>query len=116
VAAVTRAPAGIVRSVPETRRMLEGVAKEVAAVAKGLNVNLNADAAALTMTLIDRLPADGTASMQRDIMEGRPSELASQSGAVARLGLETGVPTPLNTFIYSALRPLEMRARGEIEF
>jgi len=116
VAAVTRAPAGIVRSVPETRRMLEGVAKEVAAVAKGLNVNLNADAAALTMTLIDRLPADGTASMQRDIMEGRPSELASQSDAVARLGMETGVPTPLNTFIYSALRPLEMRARGEIEF
>jgi 2-dehydropantoate 2-reductase len=116
VAAVTRAPAGIVRSVPETRGMLESVAKEVAAVAKGLNVNLSPDVVPITMTLIDRLPADGTASMQRDIMEGRPSELSSQSGAVARLGLETGVSTPLNSFIYSALMPLEMRARGEIEF
>ncbi|MBI4962944.1 MAG: 2-dehydropantoate 2-reductase [Desulfomonile tiedjei] len=116
VAAVTRAPAGIVRSVPETRRMLERVAKEVTAVAKGLSVELSPDAVALTMTLIDNLPAGGTASMQRDIMEGRPSELASQSGAVARLGLEAGVPTPMNSFIYSALLPLEMRARGEIEF
>jgi 2-dehydropantoate 2-reductase len=116
VAAVTRAPAGIVRSVPETRRMLEGVAKEVAAVAKGLNVDLSPDQVTLTMTLIDRLPADGTASMQRNIIEGRPSELSSQSGAVERLGVETGVPTPLNSFIHSALTPLEMRARGEIEF
>lgn len=116
VAAVTRAPAGIVRSVPETRLMLEGVAKEGAAVAKALGVDLGVDAVDLTMTLIDRLPADATASMQRDIMEGRPSELASQCGAVARLGLETGVPTPLNSFIYAALVPLEMRARGEINF
>jgi len=116
VAAVTRAPAGIVRSVPEARQMLEGVANEVAAVAKALKVNLKPDSVALTMDVIDRLPADGTASMQRDIMEGRPSELSTQNGAVVRLGLECGVPTPLNSFIYSALLPLEMRARGEIEF
>jgi hypothetical protein len=30
--------------------------------------------------------------------------------------METGVPTPLNSFIYAALVPLEMRARGEINF
>jgi len=30
---------------------------------------------------MDSLPPSGTASMQRDIMEGRPSELEAQTGA-----------------------------------
>ena len=54
--------------------------------------------------------------MQRDIMEGRPSELSSQNGAVVRLGRKEGVPVPLNEFIYSSLTPLELRARGEVQF
>jgi hypothetical protein len=36
--------------------------------------------------------------MQRDIMEGRPSELEAQTGAAVRLWQATGVATPLNTF------------------
>jgi len=51
--------------------------------------------------------------MQRDLMEGRFSELEVQTGAVVRLGLEAGVPTPVNTFIYNSLLPQEMNARGE---
>jgi 2-dehydropantoate 2-reductase len=54
--------------------------------------------------------------MQRDIMEGRPSELAAQNGAVARLGEEVGVATPAHSFIYSSLLPAELRARGELQF
>jgi 2-dehydropantoate 2-reductase len=56
------------------------------------------------------------ASMQRDLMEGRPSELGSQNGAVVRMGLESGVPTPLHSFIYHSLLPQELRARGEVAF
>ena len=51
--------------------------------------------------------------MQRDLMEGKPSELEVQNGGVVRLGLEVGVPTPVNTFIYHSLLPQEIRARGE---
>jgi 2-dehydropantoate 2-reductase len=65
---------------------------------------------------VDQLPPSATASMQRDIMEGRPSELRWQNGAVVRLGQEADVPTPTNAFIYHALLPLELKARGEIEF
>ena len=50
--------------------------------------------------------------MQRDILEGRPSELESQNGAVVRLGGEAGVPTPVNREIYERLRPLEERNRA----
>jgi 2-dehydropantoate 2-reductase len=50
--------------------------------------------------------------MQRDIMEGRPSELEAQNGAVVRLGEAAGVQTPVNRFFYAALLPQEKKARG----
>jgi ketopantoate reductase len=55
-------------------------------------------------------------SLQRDIAAGKPSELDAWSGAVHRLGRETGVPTPVNTFVYSTLQPQEQRARGQLSF
>jgi 2-dehydropantoate 2-reductase len=50
--------------------------------------------------------------MQRDITQGRPSELESQNGAVVRIGKELGVRTPVHEFIYHALLPMETAARG----
>jgi len=47
------------------------------------------------MKFIDNIGPAVIPSMQRDIMDGRPSELGAQSGAVVRMGLEAGVPTPV---------------------
>jgi 2-dehydropantoate 2-reductase len=116
VGAVTRAPAGALRSLPETRAMLEQAMQEILAVAQARGIALPREAVARTMALIDGLPPEGTASMQRDLIAGRPSELESQNGAVARLGAEVGVPTPLNDFIYRSLLPSELRARGRLDF
>ncbi|HEX9728705.1 MAG TPA: ketopantoate reductase C-terminal domain-containing protein [Gemmatimonadales bacterium] len=54
--------------------------------------------------------------MARGIVEGRPSELDAWTGAVVRLGAESGVPTPVHEFIYTSLLPLEGRARGTLAF
>ena len=54
--------------------------------------------------------------MQRDVMAGRPSELEAQNGSVVRLGRAVGVETPLHAYIYYSLLPLELRARGEVQF
>jgi 2-dehydropantoate 2-reductase len=51
--------------------------------------------------------------MQRDIMQGRPSELEAQVGAIVKLGRQLGVETPVNRFIYDCLMPQERRARKE---
>jgi 2-dehydropantoate 2-reductase len=51
--------------------------------------------------------------MQRDIMDGRPSELEAQNGAVVRMGREAGVPTPVHAFIFASLLPMERRARSD---
>jgi 2-dehydropantoate 2-reductase len=116
VGAVTRAPIGVLRNVPETREMLEQSLQEIYKVALAHHIALPADVVSQTLAFIDTFPPHGTASMQRDIMAGRPSELAAQNGAVVRLGREAGVATPLHNFIYYSLLPLELRARGEVEF
>lgn len=113
VGAVTRAPAGLIRSTPATRTMLIQTKTEILRVARGLGVNLPDDSVTDSMAIVDSLPEDGTASMQRDIIEGRPSELDAQTGAIVRFGRQAGVDTPVNSFIYAALLPLENVARGE---
>lgn len=111
--AVTRSPIGVIRSLPETRTMLIEAIREVYAVARGNKIALEEKSVEDTLSFIDALPAQGTASMQRDIINGRPSELEAQSGAVVRYGEKSGVPTPVNRLIYASLLPQEGQARGE---
>ncbi len=116
VGTVTRAPIGVLRSVPEIRQMLEQSMNEIFAVAQARKITLPEDAINKAIALLDSLPPIGVTSLQRDIVEGRPSELASWNGAVLRLGQEVGVATPLNAFIYHSLLPLELQARGQVQF
>ena len=112
VGAVARMPIGVLRRVPETRRLLEAAMREIAAVARARGVRLPDYSVERTMAFVDTLPAEGTASLQRDIAEGRRSELEAWSGAVVRLGRDAGVPTPIHGYVYDSLWPSELRARG----
>ncbi len=114
--AITRAPVGIFRSQPGTRQMLERTIFEIYDVARARGIDLPEDVLVKTVEFLDALPTEGTASMQRDIMNGKPSELEMQNGAVVRLGKDVGVETPVNNFIYNSLLPMEMRARDQIIF
>jgi 2-dehydropantoate 2-reductase len=113
VGAITRVPSGQWRSVVGSWEMAQQVVREVLAVAAGKGIEMPNDSLAAAVARLEGSPPNGTSSMQRDLMEGRPSELEVQNGAVVRLGLETGVLTPVNTFIYNSLLPQEMKARGE---
>jgi 2-dehydropantoate 2-reductase len=114
VGTVADAPVGVVRSVPETRRMLERAMREVMSVAKARKIAVPNNVLTETVRFIDTLPEGGTTSLHRDIIAGNPSELDFWCGAVVRLGREVDVVTPLNNFIYSSLLPRELRARGEV--
>ena len=113
IGAVTRAPAGVIRSLPETRRMLERGMQEILEVSRARQVSLAEGIVERSMRLIDSLAPSATTSLQRDISAGKPSELEAWNGAVVRLGREVGVPTPLHEFIYHSLLPSELRTRGE---
>lgn len=112
VGAVTRRTAGELRAHKDSRAMLCQAVEEVVLVGRGYGVNLPDSVIQMALNQVDALPADAVASMQRDILEGKPSELESQNGAVVRLGQEVDVATPVNQFIYETLLPLEKRARS----
>jgi 2-dehydropantoate 2-reductase len=108
-----RVPAGPLRGCPETRVMLEAAMGEIAALAAASGVRLDDDVVAKTMAFVDSMAPGTTASMQRDIFDGKPSELEAQNGFIARRGAELGVPVPVNTFLYHILLPQERVARGQ---
>jgi len=116
VGAVTRAPIGITRALPGTRRMIDDAMREIETVARTLGMRLADDVPQRAWSFLDALPAAGTASLQRDIAAGRPSEMEDWCGTVVRAGERAGVPVPVLTFIYHSLLPLESRARGELTF
>ena len=114
LSAVTRSAVGALRSQPELWSMLERAMEEIYCVARARQINLPQDVVARTLAFVQGLPAGATPSMTRDVLEGKRSELDYQNGAVVRMGLEAGIPVPVNTFVYYSLLPQEMKRRGEL--
>jgi 2-dehydropantoate 2-reductase len=103
--ALTRGPIGPVRANTQSRALLEAAVKETVAVGVALETGLEPADAGAVMKLIDGFPTTLMASMAHDLLTGKPIELDGLSGAVARLGKQSGVPTPTHTFIAQALAP-----------
>ena len=113
IGATTRVPIGMWRAMPESRALAHRLIAEILAVAAARGAALPTDAEQRTMERYDGLAAEATPSLQRDVMESKPSELEAQLGAVVRMGRQAGVATPLFETLYAALLPQERRARGE---
>jgi 2-dehydropantoate 2-reductase len=114
--AATRAPAGVFREVPQVRRLMEQYMAEIVGVAQKRGVKLSEEHIRRRMAFIDGMGPAVTASMHRDILAGRPSELDALLGGLVRMGQALGVPTPVGSFIHSVLLPQEMKARGQVDF
>lgn len=115
VGSITRVPTGVWRSMPEVREVADTALREVVALATARGIDLGEDAVARTWERYDAMAPASTASMQRDILEGKPSELEAQLGAIVRLGRESGVPTPVAATLYHCLLPQERIARQQLE-
>ena len=109
--ALARSPMGVMRAQPETRALIERSMDEGIAVGRARGHRLADDVKTQLWGFYDALPEQATASMQRDIMQGRPSELDAWNGAIVRFGAALGIDTPVHTFTYHTLLPMERRAR-----
>ncbi len=114
VGAAERVSIGELRTEPRTRQLLIDGMKEIVTLAHRRGVALPDDIISSSLAFVDSLPAEGTASMQRDLMEGRPSELEAQLGAVVRLADEANIDLPVNRALYELLSPLERSARERV--
>jgi len=112
IGALTRVPVGVWRSIDEVREIAMATLREMVHVARARGVSLDEDAIDRTMARYDGMAPDSTSSLQRDIMEGRPSELEAQLGAVVRMGRHASVVTPLCETMYALLLPQERRNVG----
>ena len=100
IGTLTDAPYGVLRAHAGTWQLIADSMTEIHQVARARGINLPDDVVATNIAFLDKLPADGTTSLQRDIRAGKPSELEAWTGAVVRLGRETGTPTPVNSVLY----------------
>ena len=103
--ALTRCPIGIIRSVPETRKMYQMILEEVAALAKAAGVGLAPTAVDSIMTAADKLPPTNYSSLHYDLTHGKRLELEALQGHAVRLGERLGVSAPMCFAVYAALKP-----------
>ena len=113
IGALTRATIGEIIASPQLRKMMRQTADEIVAVAKEKGVYLSETIVKQQFKMIESQPYNTTSSLQRDMMEGKPSELEAQTGTVVKMGLELGIPTPVNSFMYDSLLPQENKARSQ---
>jgi 2-dehydropantoate 2-reductase len=111
VGALTRVPVGVWRAVPGIRDLVTSGLQEVVALASAKGIDLGPDAVEKTWQRYDALAPASTSSLQRDVMEGKPSELDAQLGAIVRLAGHAGVPVPVTSMLYHCLLPQERLAR-----
>lgn len=111
IAALTRTVFGDMRDEEGIREIMYQTASEITKIANAKNIVLKEDDISNTMKAVDTMRYETTASMQRDIMDGKPSELENFNGYIVQQGKSLNIKTPANTFIYHALLPQEKLAR-----
>jgi 2-dehydropantoate 2-reductase len=100
---LARGPIGPVRDAPYGKLLLTRAVREVLAVARARGVGLPDDEESKILAFIDGLGGGMKPSFLLDLEAGGPNELDDLSGAVARLGREAGVETPVHDTATSAL-------------
>jgi len=112
---LTRATLGEMRESEYLKEVILNTGKEIIAVANAKNIKLTTKHLGMVMETISSLKPETTASTQRDIMEGKPSELENFNGYIVKEGKRLKIPTPVNQFIYECLLPMEKQARKQVE-
>ena len=110
--ALTRSVLGVMREDPYIRSILLSTAKEIISIGQALDVHISDNDIETCFKVIDKIDYNTTMSLQRDMMEGRPSELENFNGYIVHQGDILGIDTPVNDFIYFSLKPMEDKVRS----
>lgn len=111
IAALTRTVFGELRKHKGILELMQEVGHEITLIANAKHIAITQKDVDTALDWVQNCEYNTTASMQRDIMEGRPSELQDFNGYIVNEGLRLGIETPVNKFVYDCLLPQEMKAR-----
>ncbi len=104
MAALTRFPLGTSFADPEIAEMALACMKETETIARKKGIDLDEGISEAMIADSRKGFSAVKPSMLLDLERGRKLELEIFQGAMVRLGEEMGVPTPVNRFIYAALK------------
>src|SRR5258706_3549929 len=96
-------PNGALLERPGAHALMAELARETAAVAQALGVELPFADAVMAVEQVARQTADNHSSMLQDVKRGAPTEIDAICGAVARAGEEMGVRVPLNRIMWQLI-------------
>lgn len=105
VTALSRSAIGPIRDDPDGLLFATRALAESTAVARAKGAALAEDHLEKAVAFLKTLPPTMKASMLHDLERGAKLELPWLSGAVVRLGRESGVPVPTHETIVAALKP-----------
>jgi 2-dehydropantoate 2-reductase len=103
--ALTRLPLGKWRTDPDLFALYEAALRETVSIGLAEGVRLPPESVEKTLAQMRSMPAHHTTSMGNDLIHGNRLELPWFAGKVVELGRRHGIPTPVNGFIYAALKP-----------
>ena len=87
------------------RAMFIAAMRETEAVGRVKGVRLDEDIFDTQLAQAEDFPPEVKSSLLQDLEAGKRLEVEFLSGTVSRLGAELGVPTPVHSTIYAALKP-----------
>lgn len=109
--ALCRRPLGALAESPGWLEMLEEATREVALIGRAEGIDISEELIRVTLDMVRKQQPDTTASMQRDVMEGRPSEMPNFQGYLVRKAREHHLEVPFTEKLYALLLPQETEAR-----
>ncbi len=104
MSAVTGADNGLITAFQEPKKMMELAMIEVVRIANKKGIDLSEKDMVTWYANCAGLPPRSRSSMLQDVENQRKTEVEMLAGKVIALGKEVGVPTPVNEFLYHAIR------------
>ena len=104
---------GNIRENEYSRNLLNKCLVEIYDIAKKNNVNFDESIVDKTMISIDNMPFNSESSMQRDIMQNKPSEIYELTGEIISLADKHNLNIPINKFIFDCLNQLTIESKNQ---
>jgi len=92
---------------PPAADLVEPIAREVAATARAIGVDLDADATVGAIEAVVDDTADNESSMRQDVGRGRRTEIDVINGYVVERAREAGIAVPTNRTLWTLIRAWE---------
>ncbi len=105
--ALTGLKNGYLLSIPVLTRLLEKTCLECVQVARAQGFEINGLEMIKKTKNVARLTGENRSSMLQDIEGGKRTEIDSICGTIVRLGMEKGVPTPVNSSLMAVVKGME---------